>query len=437
MSSGPVAILGGGISAIAFAHFSGLRAEIFEKEDRLGGLCRSFDTGGVACDIGPHIFFSKNEEVLRFATSLTPMNRLRRSNKIFYKGRFVKYPFENELSALPEADREWCLQSFLSNPHEDERADNMLAFFLKTFGEGITRTYLEPYNRKIWKHDPSLMDTQMVERIPKPPAEDIIASAKGVPTEGYLHQLHFNYPERGGAQAMVDGLYALCADRLTVHLSSPVEKLRRMKDGSFEVRAGGKAHHFESVVSAMPVHELVPRMEPAPPADVLESLSAMLFNAIHITIVQTAEDHLDENFAVMVPDPDIAFHRLSKLDFLGESYRLPGASTLMVEITFRRGDRFDLRDDEITDLVVRDLERVGFSAKRSLRRAVTRTFPYAYVIYDLHHRRNTDKVLAWLQSQGVPSAGRFATFEYINSDQALALAKAAAERFLSRQGSEI
>ena len=29
--------------------------------------------------------------------------------------------------------------------------------FLKIFGEGITKTYLEPYNQKIWKFEPSFM----------------------------------------------------------------------------------------------------------------------------------------------------------------------------------------------------------------------------------------------------------------------------------------
>ena len=51
----------------------------------------------------------------------------------------------------------------------------MLQFFLKTFGEGITKTYLQPYNEKIWKYDPSFMDVQMVERIPKPPKEDVMS----------------------------------------------------------------------------------------------------------------------------------------------------------------------------------------------------------------------------------------------------------------------
>jgi protoporphyrinogen oxidase len=80
---------------------------------------------------------------------------------------------------------------------------------------------------------------------------------------------------------------------------------------------------------------------------------------------------------------------------------------------------------------VRDLERIGFSPANAVKFAVTRTFRYAYVIYDLHHRRNTDKVLAWLSSIGITSVGRFSTFEYINSDQAIERARAAALAFAS------
>ena len=83
----------------------------------------------------------------------------------------------------------------------------MLQFFLKIFGEGITKTYLEPYNQKIWKFEPSFMDTQMVERIPKPPKIDIINSARGKKTEGYKHQLFFHYPKKNGIQALFDAYY--------------------------------------------------------------------------------------------------------------------------------------------------------------------------------------------------------------------------------------
>ena len=44
----------------------------------------------------------------------------------------------------------------------------------------MTDTYLRPYNAKIWKYDPAFLDLQMVGRIPKPPAEDILSGAMEV-----------------------------------------------------------------------------------------------------------------------------------------------------------------------------------------------------------------------------------------------------------------
>ena len=38
------------------------------------------------------------------------------------------------------------------------------------------------------------------------------------------------------------------------------------------------------------------------------------------------------------------------------------------------------------------------------------------MIYDLDHRRNVDTILAYLREQGIRCAGRFAEFEYLNTD---------------------
>ncbi len=360
-------------------------------------------------------------------TSVTPMHRMRRSNRIFYKGNFVKYPFENELSALPDKQRDWCLNTFLDNPYSRYGVLNMLMFFYKTFGEGITRSYLEPYNRKIWKFEPSFMDTQMAERIPKPPPDDIVASAKGIATEGYFHQLYFYYPDKGGTESVIHSIAELCGDRMKAYTSTPCEKLRRKKDGTFLVQAGGRDYEFKHLVSTIPVHELIALIEPQPPEDIKRAVSELKYNSIHVTIVNTGKENIGNNFAVMVPDPDISFHRLSKVDFLGENYCLPGTSTLMVETTFRKGDRFDLKKDDVSELIVKDLARTGFVPSAAVRFVKTRSFKYAYVIYDLHHRKNTNKIIRWLKALGIISVGRFAAFEYINMDAALTSAKKAAK----------
>ena len=114
MSKSNIGILGGGVSSLAFSHFYEKKVSIIEKESTLGGLCRSFiDDDGVAWDIGPHITFSKNQEILEFIISLTEMNELKRSNRIIHDGRFIKYPFENDLSSLSDKDRDYCLNTFL------------------------------------------------------------------------------------------------------------------------------------------------------------------------------------------------------------------------------------------------------------------------------------------------------------------------------------
>ena len=59
----------------------------------------------------------------------------------------------------------------------------------------------------------------------------------------------------------------------------------------------------------------------------------------------------------------------------------------------------------------------------------TRSFKYAYVIYDKDHRKNTDKILDYLRSINIEPLGRFGTFEYINSDKAIELSKELAENF--------
>ncbi len=182
-------ILGGGLAGVSLAYFLQdnekiTEIEIIEKDKVIGGICRSFEaTNGIKYDVGPHIIFSKDKEILNFMNELIEeddnIENHKRSNRIIHNGEFVQYPFENDLSKLPRNDIEKCVNGFLNNPYENYEAKNMLQFFLKTFGEGITNIYLRPYNEKIWKFDPSFMDTQMVDRIPKPPKEDIIKSANG------------------------------------------------------------------------------------------------------------------------------------------------------------------------------------------------------------------------------------------------------------------
>lgn len=415
-NSATFGIIGGGIAGLSMSAFLNESSIVLERESSPGGLSRSYQIRGIDFDIGPHIIFSKNKEVLDLHSSMIPTNLLKRSNQIFFKGKFVKYPFENDLASLPNEDRDFCLNEYLNNPYEHYPATNMLQFFLKTFGEGITRTYLQPYNEKIWKFDPACMDIQMVERIPKPPKEDVIASAKGIQTEGYVHQLYFHYPKSGGFQTLINAYMNRTLDRANqVICNVDIKKVERTSAG-WLIKTSRQDFEFETLINCAPVHEV---LEYFPcPVNVQKALDRLLYNSIYIVMVNVKKDTIGDHFALYVPEKSIIFHRVSKLNYLGADYCPDDGSTLlMAEVTFRPGSHLStLTVPEIQSRVVRDLEKCGFILSEDVLETHVKYEKYAYVIYDLEHKANARVVLTHLESLGIRSVGRFAEFEYLNTD---------------------
>lgn len=418
-------ILGGGLSAISLAYYLQDSSDIdeihiLEKDEVLGGICRTYVKNGIEYDVGPHIIFSKDKEILDLMNGLLGENneKHRRSNRILHKKCFVQYPFENDLSKLPQEDIDYCVNGFMHNPFENYEATNMLQFFLKTFGEGITNTYLRPYNEKIWKFDPSFMDTQMVERIPKPPKEDILKSANGETIDGYLHQLYFTYPKHGGTEALIKAFIGKLNNKVKIHTNSKVIGAEKTAAG-YKVMTTSGIYQADKIVSTMPVNEFCHIYKDSnKPQEILNTADNLRYNSIAICIVNVKKDYAGDNYAFMVADKNVRFHRISKLDFMGEHYHINGTATYMAEITYRKNDLNDkASDDELIQSVIKGLEAIGFiDNSEDVNFTDIKRFEYAYVIYDLNHRKNMDKIKEYFSNQGVYLNGRFGSFEYLNMD---------------------
>lgn len=422
-----IAILGGGISGIALAAHLGDDVEVFEKRGRIGGLSGSIMDQGFTFDAaGPHIMFSKNKEVLNLMVSVLGDNvhQKRRDNKIFFKGRLVKYPFENDLASLPPEDNFECIYGYLKNPKSDSTPTNLAEWSYATFGKGISEKYFIPYNRKIWNFDPQKIGLEFVSRIPKPPMEDVLKSSIGIQTEGYLHQLHFYYPIEGGYEAVVHAFAKRVRGK--INTSWPVAAV--WKEGSqwMVESASGERRATSEIVSTIPIHELLSIWKDAPQA-ARDSAAKLRYNSLINVLIGTDEDRGFPYTAIYVPDPEIIFHRLSFPKAFSERTVPAGQSSIMAEITANEGDGvWELTDDEIVERSTVALEQMGFlDRKRINYRRVVR-FQYGYPVYDLDYRKNVTMLRHSVEDAGVRLLGRFAQFDYINSDvcveRALALA---------------
>jgi protoporphyrinogen oxidase len=422
-----VGILGGGISGIALAAQLDEDVDVLEKSTRTGGLCGTIVEDGFTFDAaGPHIMFSKNKEVLNLMIEVLDGNvhQNRRENRIYYKGALVKYPFENDLASLPKEDNYECILGYLQNPHAGDTPTNLAEWSYATFGAGISDKYFIPYNAKIWNYDPTKIGLEFVARIPKPPMEDVLKSAIGIPTEGYLHQLYYSYPTVGGFEAIVHGFAKRVRGNIVT--SWTVASIEKDGDGWRVTSTEGEIRWYRHLVNTIPLHELL-KIWPDAPAETRELATQLRYNSLINICIGSNTDPGHNYTALYVPDPELLFHRLSFPKAFGEQCVPPGGSSIMAEITANEGDGvWELSDEALLQRAIAQVEGIGFVDRKSIVYTRVVRFLYGYPVYDLEYRANVTKMRASVAATGLHLLGRFAQFDYINSDvcveRALALA---------------
>ena len=150
-------------------------------------------------------------------------------------------------------------------------------------------------------------------------------------------------------------------------------------------------------------------------------------------MVNIKGDFGGKNFALMVPNKKIIFHRISKLDFLGNSYSKKNSTTFQIEITYRDKSKIDkMKNKNIFQNIYLGLKELNFIKKKSdINFKSLKRFKYAYVIYDLNHRKNVDQIINFYNKKNISFLGRWGSWEYLNSDQVIAQAYETSEEFLN------
>ena len=283
-----------------------------------------------------------------------------------------------------------------------------------TFGAGISEKYFIPYNEKIWNYDANKIGTEFVERIPKPPMEDVLKSSIGIPTEGYLHQLYYSYPTIGGFEAIVHGFEKRV--RGPILTSWPVASVERNGESWRVVSASGEERTYDTLVSTLPIHELLKVWNDAPDA-VREEAAKLRYNSLLNVLIGCNTDPGHNYTALYVPDPNLLFHRLSFPKAFSDRCVPPGGSSIMAEITSNAGDGiWEMSDQALIERVIGEIEQIGFVDRDAIVYTRVARFQYGYPVYDLEYRRNVTAMRNAVAATGLHLLGRFAQFDYINSD---------------------
>ena len=422
-----IGILGGGLAGITVAAHLEQDCEVLEKDSRGGGHCQTVQEQGFTYDAGgPHIIFSRNQEMVDYMVSLLGDNvhRARRNNKIFYKGRYVKYPFENGLYDLEPQDRFECLYHYIKNDYPPPQT-NFKEWIYHHFGKGLAEKYLIPYNEKIWNVPAEELGLEWVEgRVPKPPVEDVIKAAVGVETEGYTHQLYFNYPAQGGIESLPRALEQRVRKIVP---DFTVESI--WKEGSqWCVSNDWVTKRYDRLVSTIPIQELAYALVDTPP-EIRAAVDSLRYNSLMTIAIGLDAARLPDFTAIYVPDPEIRFHRLSLPAVFSPHNAPAGQSIIEAEITTNPGDgTHEMSDDQILADVIGDLESMELIRHSEVCYGRVLRTKYGYVVQDDNHRKHQKRAKENFEGIGIPLCGRVAEFEYINMDVCIERGRKLADR---------
>ena len=153
----PVIVGGGpaGISAAKALAEHQIPSLILEKDQQVGGLCKTVEYRGFRCDIGGHRFFTKNKEIQESWEKTLGEEFLVRSrlSRIYYRARFFYYPLRigNALLGLGPMESLRILYSYLKSHLFPIKPELTFEDWVSNrFGQVLYNIFFKTYTEKVW-----------------------------------------------------------------------------------------------------------------------------------------------------------------------------------------------------------------------------------------------------------------------------------------------
>jgi protoporphyrinogen oxidase len=428
----PVVILGGGLTGLSAAyHLGPIPGVVLERATEVGGLCRTHEEDGFSFDCTGHLLHLRDSGIRGLVERLLPDTFARHERRalIFSKGVYTAYPFQANLHGLPQEVVRECLNGFVeslvqreSRGEPDFSRWSFRQWAEATFGAGIAKHFMIPYNSKLWRIDLDEIECGWVSwSIPRPTLDEVLQGALGSTVRGLGYNPTFLYPRQGGIRVLPEAFAARCSDIRTGSTVLSIDVGQRTV-----TLTDGTTIGYEALISTLPLDRFIAAATGLP--DDLPPAGRKL-RAVRVLNISLGIDRPSPSRAhwIYFPEPEFSFYRAGFPGNLSPSVVPRGCASLYVERSLGPGETFDA--DEEVARAIEGLKRAGiiWNGDRIVYRRVSVLDP-AYVIYDRFRARHVPGLIERLREFDVHSAGRFGAWEYSSMEDAIRAGADAAHR---------
>lgn len=397
---------------------------VLERGPHVGGLSASFtDTAGFTWDLGGHVVFSHYDHFDRMLADLLGDDVLHHQREAWIRmaQTWVPYPFQNNIRRLPPELVWECVQGLLAVAGNGSNGKRPPAHFREwidaSFGAGIARLFMLPYNFKVWAHPAETMSHRWIgERVSVVDVSRVLKNIiLGQDDVSWGPNRTFTFPLAGGTGEIYRRLAARFADR--VHLGRPVVAVDPQR--KTVTTDDGQRIGYDRLLTTMPLDRFVLDVAGELPDAVRDAAARLKHNGALIAGIGVAGHRPDSKCWMYFPETDCPFYRVT--NFHNYSPRntpdpdgmVPRHRALMTEVSFsghKPEDQAGHLDRAVAGLAASGLLEPGEQSR------VVSTWEarldYAYPIPCLDRDAALAVIQPALEARDVFSRGRFGGFRY-------------------------
>jgi protoporphyrinogen oxidase len=439
-------IVGAGPTGLGAAWRLSTRGEtnwlLLDGATTAGGLAGSIvDDHGFTWDFGGHVQFSHYtyfDELMDALLGPGGWLHHERESWVWIRGAFVPYPFQLNLHRLPERERWECVRGLVSaaRRHAHAAPDHFDAWIAATFGDGIARAFLRPYNAKVWAHPleelswswigdrVALVDLPRVVENIRLDRDDVSWGPNGT----------FRFPVRGGTGAV----WRTLCDRLRVEHPSRVrlgQQVVAVDTASHVVTlASGTRVRYDALVSTMPLDRLIALSDLANTyGDEAGALAHSSTHVVGVGLHGGPAPSLAGKCWIYFPESDCPFYRVTVFSRYSPN-NVPDISrywSVMAEVSesaFKPVSSAKVCDEIVNGLISTRI----IAGARQVHHVWHRRLEYGYPVPTRTRDVILDAIQPALEARGVFSRGRFGAWKYevSNQDHSFAQGVEAIDRLL-------
>jgi protoporphyrinogen oxidase len=429
------AILGAGPAGLTAAHVFARRrraAAVFEADGTVGGIAKTIEFQGYRFDLGGHRFFTKLRTVERLWEEMLGEEFLERPrlSRIYYHGKYFSYPItaRDVVARLGLLESVRCALSYLwASRRSKAEAQTFEEWVTARFGRRLYDVFFRSYTQKVW----GIPGTEIralwaAQRIKNFSLGKAILSLLGLQREHVTTLIErFRYPRLGPGQ-MWEKFASRCEEQgIQIFLKQRCTTLRH-SEGRIEsvvMRSNGDLteHPVDSVLSSIPLSELVLNLEPAAPEEIQAAARRLRYrDLVLVALMTTQHDAFPDNW-IYLHDPETRAGRVQNYGAWSDAMVQPGMTCLGVEYFCFEGDEiWSMSDDQAVELAKNELARIGLIDPDQVFDGVKILVPKAYPMYDSGYEEAVATIQEYLQTfQNLQTCGRNGLHRYNNQDHSM------------------